>query len=885
MKTSNTKDQSGINNTGKKIDKNNNKKFISKALEKYLDKKIIIEDENLFKDNVEKIQNIVNTTNDFKNFKFLSSIPNTTKNSNRKMQKNIINSINNEISQINFSKNNGKLDNDSEIIISDYDDLKRNLQTNNSNIIKKQTHTQKNIIDSGKFFFILDSTNACFPQYISPFSENQKIELRKKIFNKQKNNNLSIDYSDDFNNDIIYEGVNTDINVNNDLIKNFESAKELINIKKSIDKIENNFNSKKSSNSIYSYFNKNINFKNKFMSKNSQNFSSDKTKKPKIELNITETNYINNNICKNFKKKNNNIKKNIYNEEEASSIQGYQTTKSNTNSITNSNVFSMNNLNSKNKIDNNNNINFKKNKSIVIPKNIFINSKIKINKNGNIIKYLTYINPLEINKTQIDISLKQKQSNKIPNYKSSINSYVSKEKINKKCQKLSKEKNKKFSEIYHENEIILNTQNTQLEDLLIINQKENKNNFNNISKELSITKTISTEKKKISKIKDFDTIESNKDNKKNNEDIDDENNTPRLNTEINNYDKDDFDQIKYFTNSIIEKNNNASSKTLIPKSTKIFYNKIPNFSKYKNSNLINNKKTNNTLSNIKVSTNINNKSFSTISASKNLKPTYKNKLNTNELTNKDNKIYDSTNSKNLNKSCLISKKSISPNFKSENNSKIKYQTITTTESNKINNGNSNSKLIKNKSPLINKNLITNKNINFIKPQKKFSRNNTNKDISVSKYNNNSQKETSKNLLNKSIPLNNYKKEKCFIKKNIYSYKEKFQQKNNENFKRNNISLGKIINNNKISNLNLENKNKNKKSTSVDYKIVQSRYKNDYFDINMTFIEKCKLNIDEIKDLIYFPIKLEKNLLTINNDDNHLIKDKVFVPKLNFKIVI
>jgi len=143
--------QSKLKNTATKLNKNNNKKYISSALEKYLDDKIKITDEDLFMNNVEKIQNIINNTKEIKNFKDLSSIPNTTKNSNRKQQKFTQNS--NSITIQKNGKEKFSNENDSEITFSDYDDLKRDLEIKiNSQKNKKNNcdFTEKEISDLSK---------------------------------------------------------------------------------------------------------------------------------------------------------------------------------------------------------------------------------------------------------------------------------------------------------------------------------------------------------------------------------------------------------------------------------------------------------------------------------------------------------------------------------------------------------------------------------------------------------------------------------------------------------------------------------------------------------------------------------------------------------------
>ena len=145
MKASKYTSESKINSTASKLNPTNNKKFMSKALEKYLDDKIKIDDESLFMDNVEKIQKILNNSNDINNFR-LGSIPSTTKCSDRKQQQNLIESFNNQIHQMQISNKNKIKENPSQITITDYDDLRRNLEINNftnSNSNKTEKNTQK----------------------------------------------------------------------------------------------------------------------------------------------------------------------------------------------------------------------------------------------------------------------------------------------------------------------------------------------------------------------------------------------------------------------------------------------------------------------------------------------------------------------------------------------------------------------------------------------------------------------------------------------------------------------------------------------------------------------------------------------------------------------
>jgi hypothetical protein len=145
-------EQSNQNNAATKFYNKNKKRFISKALEKYLDDKVKIEDKDLFMNNVEKIQQIIINTKDIKNFKDLCNIPNSTKNSNRK--------------EHNFRKisfNNEKLitTNDSEYPISDFNTLKKDLEINE----RKKTKIKDNndfieedlsgIININFFFFNL----------------------------------------------------------------------------------------------------------------------------------------------------------------------------------------------------------------------------------------------------------------------------------------------------------------------------------------------------------------------------------------------------------------------------------------------------------------------------------------------------------------------------------------------------------------------------------------------------------------------------------------------------------------------------------------------------------------------------------------------------------
>lgn len=432
-------DPKAFSQNSSKVNKATEKKTISKALEKYLEDKIRIEDEDLFKNNVEKIHKFLIQTDDINDIR-RGNILNTTKNNYNKnfafnneenqqasftnqnitdlkqtSEKDSINKKNTDPeNKLNLCENLGNEFINHSVQSKNFVNKKNNFPSilnisyeNNLNDIlngtKTDKHNSNNVTTLNKNFdFNFDIMNnrnnaatsndtASNNRYLFHFNNSEKKETRTKkniygynsklLMNDasnllQENNSNDIALNEQLN---IFQNKDAKtIQANTNQHKKFCTTQiNNFNFLKNSGNSENNSYITQSKLNVNNPFNKNIwNTVQKNILKNnnhSVDINIDKKKcdhdsKSNYNINLNACYNNSNEIFSNHKNNNNNVTIHggniIY--EEGNSCQGYQTTKSNTNSVPNSNTnnFSSKNPNSKNRINdinNSGNINNKNN--------------------------------------------------------------------------------------------------------------------------------------------------------------------------------------------------------------------------------------------------------------------------------------------------------------------------------------------------------------------------------------------------------------------------------------------------------------------------------------------------------------------------------------------